>query len=124
MSKRSSISRRASQTLSSLASNRYIRGEDVSAVVRGVDRFDVEADANEADEATSWQVVLKADAASIPAKPPGAGVRAGTVLVLRRRAWGVPMKSDNAPVGPRASPRCAQHYGPSTGGHLVVAGRP
>jgi hypothetical protein len=88
----------------------------------GVDRCDVDADVNEVDEAT--HTGLEADVASIPAKPPGAGVRAGTVLVLRRRAWGVPMKSDNAPVGPRASPRRAQHYGPTTDGHLVLAGRP
>ena len=55
MSERSSTSRRASQTRSSPASNRYIRGEDVSAAVMGVDRFGVDADMNEADEATSRQ---------------------------------------------------------------------
>ena len=51
MSERFSTSRRAGQTRSSPASNRYIRGEDVSAAVMGVDRFDT--DVIEADEATS-----------------------------------------------------------------------
>jgi hypothetical protein len=51
----SATSRRASQTRSSPASNRYIRGEDVSAAVTGVDRSDVDADANEVDTATSAQ---------------------------------------------------------------------
>ena len=55
----SSTSRRASQTRNSPASKRYIRGEDVSAAVMGVDRFDVDADMNEADEATSTQTGLQ-----------------------------------------------------------------
>jgi len=61
----SSTSRRASQTRSSPASNRYIRGEDVSAAAMGVDRFDVDADVNEADAATSTQSGLQVDMGSI-----------------------------------------------------------
>ena len=60
-------SRRASQTRSSPASNRYIRGEDVSGAVMGVDRLDVDADVNDDDEATSRLTGLDVDMASIPA---------------------------------------------------------
>jgi hypothetical protein len=57
----SATSRRACQTRGSPASNRYIRGEDVSAAVMGVDRFGVDADVNEVDEATSRQTGLDVD---------------------------------------------------------------
>ena len=59
MSERSSTSRRASQTRSRPASNCYIRGEDVSAAVMGVDRFGVDADVNEVDAATSTRTGLE-----------------------------------------------------------------
>jgi len=49
--------------------------------VMGVDRSDVDADVDEADEATSTQIVLEADVASIPAKPPGRG-KASEVSIL------------------------------------------
>jgi hypothetical protein len=39
----------------------------------GVDRSDVDADVNEADEATSTQTGLEVDVVSIPAKTPGRG---------------------------------------------------
>ena len=65
MTEMSSTSRRASQTRSSPAS----RGEDVSAAVMRVNHSDVAGDVHKADEATSTQIVLQADVASIPAKP-------------------------------------------------------
>ena len=55
MSERSSTSRRASQTRSRLASNRYIRGEDVNAAVMGVERLNL----NEVDAATSTRTGLE-----------------------------------------------------------------
>ena len=79
MSERSSTSRRASQTRSSPASNRYIRGEDVSAAVMDMDRFDVDVDVNEVGEATSTHTGLERG------EHPGEdrGVKAGAVSVFR-----------------------------------------
>ena len=50
----------------------------------GVDRFGVDADVNEADEATSTQTGLEVGVASIPGAP--GGVKAGAVSVSRSYA--------------------------------------
>ena len=67
---------------SSPASNRYIRGEDVSGAVMGVDRLDVDADVNEVDATTSTQAGLAR--ANIPAKTPGVGGKASGVGISSR----------------------------------------
>jgi hypothetical protein len=69
----SATSRRASQTRSRPAFNCYIRGEDVSAAVMGVDCFDVDADVNEVDSATStWTGLERGDH---PGEDPRVGLR-------------------------------------------------
>jgi|HubBroStandDraft_3_1064219.scaffolds.fasta_scaffold05912_3 hypothetical protein len=70
----SSTSRRAGRTRSRPAFNCYIRGEDVSAAVMGVDRLDV----NEVDEATHTGL----ERGEHRGEDPPVGVKAGAVLVL------------------------------------------
>ena len=48
-------------------------GEDVSAVVIGVDCFGAAADVNKVDAATTMQAGLEVDAANVATKPPGRG---------------------------------------------------
>jgi hypothetical protein len=86
MSGRSSTSRRASQTRSSVASNRYIRGEDVNAAVMGVDRLNV----NEVDAATSTRAGL--ERCEHPGEDPAGGGKGGC-------GFGIKPWSPDKPIG-------------------------
>jgi hypothetical protein len=104
MSERSSASRRASQTRSSPGSNRYIRGEDVSAAVMGVDRLDV----NEVDEATHTGL----ERGEHPGEDPPGGGKGGCGFGIAMSAF--PLEADLSPcpgdVGfvPGAEVSCGQ----------------